>query len=90
MSDELLEVLIDEVRAMRTAMEFNGTGAVTPATLTREQAAEYLGVHPDTLYRWARENRIAYIRMGEGEKAPMRFMRDDLDEYLRGCKIEAV
>jgi len=90
MSDELLTVLIDEVKAMRLAMELNGTGAVKPATLTREEAAAYLGVHPDTLYRWARENRIAYVRMGEGEKAPMRFTLEDLDRYLQECRIEAL
>ena len=86
----LLESLIEEVKGLRTAIAQRPGDAVCSATLTREQAADYIGVHADTLYRWARENRITYIRMGEGEKAPMRFTRKDLDDYLKTCRIEAV
>ena len=58
--------------------------------LTREQAAEYLSIHPDTLYRWAVGGRVAYSRLGDGERAPMRFLKEDLDEFARGQRIPTV
>jgi len=58
--------------------------------MNRTEAAEYLGIHPDTLWRLARENRISYSRLGDGERAPLRFRKKDLDEYLDACRIPAV
>ncbi|MFH1338324.1 MAG: helix-turn-helix domain-containing protein [Candidatus Omnitrophota bacterium] len=46
--------------------------------LTIEKAAEYLGIHPGTLYRWARAKRIPAVKMGR----VWRFRRERLDEWL--------
>ena len=78
--DQDIGVLIEEVRGMREAIE-NG---VNPKPLTRKQAAAYLQVHPDTVYRWAVEGQLAYSKLGDGEKAPQRFMLEDLNEFA--CK----
>ena len=56
--------------------------------MTRDEAAEYLGVHPDTLYRWAvEEGETAYFRLGDGGRAPIRFVRCDLDDYLSQTRV---
>lgn len=58
--------------------------------LTRDEAAEYLQVHPDTLYRWARDGEISYSRLGDGKTAPMRFWKKDLDAFLSKKRIPGV
>ena len=59
--------------------------------MTRDEAAEYLGVHPDTLYRWAvEEGKIAYSRLGDGGRAPIRFVTRDLDDYLSRTRVPTV
>ena len=85
----MLCTLIDEVRELWRAVEGPGkTDEDRP--LTRTEAAEYLGVHPDTLFRWAHENKVAYIRFGNGEKAQMRFLKKDLESFVAGGRIAAV
>lgn len=51
-----------------------------PALLTRDQAAEYLGVAPQTLAIWAMTGRysLPYIRVGRLAK----YRRSDLDKFL--------
>lgn len=88
----LLTELIAEVRAMREIIERSQHPkdlGVTP--LTRDEAAEYLGIHPDTLYRWAvEEGKIAYSRLGDGGRAPIRFTKRDLDDYLNRMRIPTI
>ena len=50
--------------------------------LTREMAAEYLGVDPSTIYRWARDGRLVYFRLGDGKRGLLRFRRSDLDDFM--------
>lgn len=54
---------------------------IDPADLiTTKAAADYLGVHPNTLKRWCDENiGPAHYLMGELR----RFHPDDLDEYVQ-------
>lgn len=51
-----------------------------PELLTREQAAEYLGVKPQTLAVWATTHRydLPMIRVG----SRVRYRRADLDKWL--------
>lgn len=80
--------LTEEVRALRETMERAQDAQDRYGNPpTREQAAEYLSIHPDTLYKWAVEGRVAYSRLGDGERAPMRFLKEDLDEFARGQRI---
>jgi excisionase family DNA binding protein len=56
-----------------------------------EDAAKYLGVHPDTVRRKAiEEGKIAYSKLGEGVRAPVRFLKKDLDKYLQECRVPTV
>ncbi len=57
---------------------------------TKDEAAQYLGINPDTLCKWARQGRIAYCRLGEGARAPMRFRKKDLDAFLSASRIPTV
>ena len=81
MESEVFEQLLEEVRGLREAMErvAEGTGKYDKP-MTRDEAAAYLQVHPDTLYRWAMEGMVAYSRMGDGQKAPLRFTKEQLIE----------
>jgi excisionase family DNA binding protein len=51
-----------------------------PELLTREQAAEYLGMKPQTLAVWATTHRydLPMIRVG----SRVRYRRSDLDKWL--------
>lgn len=48
-------------------------------TVSVARAAEVLGVHPWTLYRWAREGRIPAIKLGRS----VRFRVAALEEWMR-------
>ena len=51
-----------------------------PELLTRDQAAEYLGIRPQTLAVWATSGRygLPFIRVGRR----VRYRRADLDRFL--------
>ncbi len=89
---ELMRELIDEVRALRREFErLSQHGPATDSPLSREEAAKYLGIHKDTLYRWAvEEGRIAYSRLGDGGRAALRFAKQDLDDFLKRQRISTV
>ena len=88
----LLTDLIVEVRAMREIIELSQQPKnLSDAPLTREEAAGYLGIHPDTLYRWAvEEGKLAYARLGDGGRSPIRFVKRDLDEFLSRMRVPTV
>lgn len=44
------------------------------------EAAKYLGVHVETVRRWAREGVIPAAKLGN--RGGFRFKRDDLDRFL--------
>jgi excisionase family DNA binding protein len=44
------------------------------------EAAEYLGVHIETIRRWAREGVIPAAKLGN--RGGFRFRREDLDQFL--------
>lgn len=59
--------------------------------MTRDEAAAYLQVNADTLYRWSvREGRITYSRLGDGGRAALRYRREDLDDFIRKSRIPTV
>ncbi|MFZ1935329.1 MAG: helix-turn-helix domain-containing protein [Thermoguttaceae bacterium] len=51
-----------------------------PALLTREQAAEYLGIAPQTLAVWATNGRYSLPMVKVGRCA--RYKRSDLDRFI--------
>jgi excisionase family DNA binding protein len=78
----ILTAVLDELRLIRQAQGIEGR------SMSREQAAEFLGVHKDTLYRLAREGEIAYFQTGDGGK--MTFTLDDLLAYRSKTRHAAV
>ena len=88
--EELAQAILEALRELRAATEGRGAGALPDRPLTRVEAAAYLNVRPATLYDWARENRVAYSRLGDGPRAAMRFLRADLDDFLRANRIPVV
>jgi len=56
------------------------TAVVCPKLLTREQAAEYLGLKPQTLSTWAVTGRygLPYLKIGK----LVRYRLADLDAFL--------
>lgn len=55
--------------------------------LSPAAAAEYLGIHEDTLKRWARDGRIAAFRTPGGW---WRFAQADLDAFLEAGRTAPV
>lgn len=47
----------------------------TAPLLTPPEAAARLAIHPETLRRWAREGRVAVVRLPSGQ---MRFRPEDI------------
>lgn len=51
--------------------------------MTRAEAAEYLGVSPGTLSRWAADRSgPAFIKLHEGEAGSVRYPSDLLAEFI--------
>ena len=88
---ELLELLVEEMRDFGDALErLEHAQLMDDRPMNRKEAAEYLGLHPQTVYTWAREGLIAYSVLGgndTGERGEMRFLRSDLDVYLKKMRV---
>lgn len=77
---DVSQELVNEIRSLRVAVE---RGQDTDRPLTRKEAAEYLKVHEDTVYAWAKGGLLSFSKLGDGQRAPMRFFKDDLEELAR-------
>jgi len=51
------------------------------------EAAKYLGVHIETVRRWAREGVIPAAKLGN--RGGFRFRREDLDRFLEARRAES-
>ena len=49
------------------------------AKMRLAEAAEMLGVHPETLRRWADEGKVPYVRILGGER---RFASEDIEAVM--------
>jgi excisionase family DNA binding protein len=58
------------------------TVSLAPPVMTRTEAAAYLGVSIPTLWRLAKEGKIAHVMIGERA----RYQREDLDAYITGTR----
>jgi len=54
--------------------------------LRTPEAAQYLGVHEETIRRWAREGAIPAAKLGN--RGGFRFKREDLDRFLERRRTE--
>jgi excisionase family DNA binding protein len=52
------------------------------------EAAKYLGVHIETVRRWAREGEIPAAKLGN--RGGFRFRREDLDKFLERRRAEGI
>jgi len=52
--------------------------------LTVEEVAKMYKLSPSTIRGYVFEKTIPYIKMGSGKKSPIRFNRNDLNEWIRG------
>jgi excisionase family DNA binding protein len=52
------------------------------------EAAKYLGVHIETVRRWAREGEIPAAKLGN--RGGLRFRREDLDKFLEKRRAEGI
>ena len=55
------------------------TTAGGPAWLSIREAAEYLQIGEPTLYRWMRDKKITFRKVGDST----RFLREDLDSFVQ-------
>lgn len=53
--------------------------------LTVPEAAEYLGMAPNTIYVWSREGKLPSIKFS----AAVRFRRADLEAWLDAHRLDA-
>jgi excisionase family DNA binding protein len=79
--DEFIAQLAERVAA-RLAEETTGSSETTAEWLDSRHAAEYLGVHRDTLRKLAAERSIPSEQDGPGCK--LYFRRSDLDAWRQG------
>jgi excisionase family DNA binding protein len=49
--------------------------------LTTNEVAHFLGVHPNTVRKWANKELLHAYRLGS--RGDRRFKREDLDDFLR-------
>lgn len=59
-----------------------------PEKLTTRQAAEYLGLSPNTLSSWRYLNTgPTYQRLGSSRRAAIRYCRTDLDSWIEANTV---
>ena len=59
---------------------------VPSALLSTAQAAQLLGVHPNTIRNWEEQNLLQAFRIGP--RRDRRFRREDLERFL-GMQVDA-
>ena len=79
--DGLMTVIADRIAEAITARLASSVQDVAPEWLDSRGAAEYLGLHRDTLRKLAAERAIPAEQDGPGCK--LFFLRTDLDEWRR-------
>ena len=57
--------------------------------MSPHEAADFLHVHPQTIYKAIRARQIAHHKLGPGPRARVRLRRADLEAWLDSHRIEA-
>ena len=76
-----LEDLLLEIRDLRADIARH----VTPEILTTDQAAEFLNVATETLYRWRKDG--AGPRYSQPNLRIVRYLKEDLVEFMRERRV---
>jgi len=53
---------------------------------SRQEAAAYLGISPDTLKKWTTQRRIPFVKLG----GAVRYRLSDLDAYIEAHVVKEV
>jgi len=53
--------------------------------LTMKEVADILGVHPVTINRYCKQNKLTYYQVG----CRKRFLREDIENFIEGVKCHA-
>jgi excisionase family DNA binding protein len=61
------------------------TEQTTPHLLNVQEAGQMLGVSASTLYGWAWQRKITFVKVGRA----LRFDRADLEKFVQAHKFEA-
>ncbi|MCW9059723.1 MAG: helix-turn-helix domain-containing protein [Gammaproteobacteria bacterium] len=57
--------------------------ALNPDLITNEEAADLLGIKPNTLEIWRTKGKgPKFVKMGEHKQAPIRYMRPEIFDWL--------
>lgn len=59
-------------------------------TLTRKEAAEFLGISRGTVTRWVLEGRLKAYRISDSPSSPFLFTREDCIAALQAVPVEPV
>jgi excisionase family DNA binding protein len=82
--EKLLPVIIERMDAQREELKNERFGV--------KQAAEYLGVSPETLYRLCKEKKIRHIIVGttNSKKPRILFTRFSLDKWIKDQEDKSI
>ena len=56
--------------------------------MTREQVAEYFGVHPRTVMRWLEQGMLKGYKLGKGRTALLRIPKAEVNKFMAKNKYK--
>jgi excisionase family DNA binding protein len=68
--------------AVELGHENNGSANLEPY-VTAKEGASFLGIHPKTLMRLARQGMVPAYSLSDGSRRHWRFLLSELDEWMR-------
>jgi excisionase family DNA binding protein len=72
---------IEGISKQRVSRILKGPKHLQPVLFTTGAAAEYLGIHANTLRRWSAAGVIKYLRLANSRR-DRRFAKQELDRFL--------
>lgn len=83
MTEDQLQGILDKLERIEQMMGGKATSD-EDLIMSAPEAAEYLGIQLQTLYRWARERRVPHRRVGSN----VYFSKNELDGWSRRDVVE--
>lgn len=76
---QALQDALQQKREAQAYAQAQRIAALMPALLTTDQAAEFIGIKPDTLYRWRKEGRgPAFVK----SRGFVRYTAEALNQWI--------
>ena len=82
LDNTIRQIIREELQPLRdqiAALKASANSPVEHPIMTTEETAEYLGIHPRTLYSIRKRGDLPFVVLGDGA---YRYMRADVDDYL--------